>query len=59
MEWQLLETQKGRQKCLLWSPPIRGLKGEIDVGYINKDYIGNPEYKYTHWMPLPEPPQIK
>jgi len=56
--WQPIETAPFRQSILLYSQPYRGYNktGEFAVGYVNRAYIGNPDYKYTHWMPLPEKP---
>ena len=55
--WQPIETVPYRQNVLLYSKPYGYNKtGDFVVGYANKEYVGNPEYKYTHWRPLPEPP---
>lgn len=57
MDWQPIETAPKRTKLLLFSPPYGWNKfGEMGVGYIDPKYVGNPDYKWTHWMPLPEPP---
>lgn len=57
-EWQPIETAPTRKLILMFSQPFGYNRlGEYCVGYVNKEFVGNPDYKYTHWMYLPEPPK--
>ena len=58
MEWQPIKTAPFRRLVLLFSQPYGYNRlGEFAVGYVNKEWVGSSDYKYTHWMPLPEPPE--
>ena len=58
MEWQPIQTAPHRKLILLFSQPYGYNRlGEFAVGYVNTEFVNNSEYKYTHWMPLPEPPK--
>lgn len=41
-------------RCLLW----RSDSKQWDIGRIDPNYIGNPNYAYTHWCYLPFAPGI-
>lgn len=57
-EWQQIETAPARKLVLLFSQPYGYNRlGEYAVGYVNVEWRNNPEYKYSHWMNLPEPPK--
>ena len=58
MKWMPIETAPTRKLILLFSQPYGYNRlGEFAVGYVNPAWVGQPDYRYTHWMPLPEPPE--
>ena len=56
--WQPISTAPMRKRILLWSD-WKGGWGDVEVGYVDPRYMGHPEYKYTLWRELPEPPKGK
>lgn len=60
--WQPITTAPKRQRILFWCDYPTGDGGDwgdMEVGYVDPRYVGHPDYKYTHWMELPEPPKGK
>lgn len=59
-DWQPINTAPTDKKILLWAArSFTRSVGEVYYGYVNVDYQNHPHYKYSHWMPLPEPPKEK
>lgn len=67
MEWQPIETapKDDETLVLLWAAPAPASHdGGMDVGWWyypkerwNAQHGGSLNFRPTHWMPLPEPPQ--
>ena len=51
MVWKAIETAPRYKRVLLYREDSK----TVEIGRVDPRYIGNSEYAYTHWMPLPEP----
>ena len=62
MQWQPIETApKDYTNILVWNDGGAHRDGWVSIAYWNDDGWISPfggEYDPTHWMPLPEPPQL-
>lgn len=59
MEWQPIKTAPAWGSILLFDEEWDATLGSIQIGYADDGKFivdACPDFKPTHWMPLPEPP---
>lgn len=51
--WKDINTAPQDKRVLLYREDSK----TVEIGRVDPRYLGNPEYAYTHWMPIPETPK--